>query len=147
MAIGPYAQTDQGLPYRSGVIEPPTWWRVADELAARIADGRLPAGAELRGEADLASDFDVGRDTMREALAWLAGLGAIELRRGYRARVRERQVQTVAIPRGSRLVLRRPTAKEQREMGLHPTATVAEVTTGGHPALIYDALVTTFTTA
>lgn len=129
------------------MIEQPAWWRVAEELTARIADGRLPAGTDLRAEADLALDLDVGRDTLRDALRWLAGTGAIELRRGYRARVRERQVQTVSVPRGSRIVLRRPTTKEQREMGLHATATVAEVTTGGQEALIYDALVTTFTTA
>src|SRR5690242_6147827 len=114
MAIG---ADGSPTPYGLGVIEPPAWWRVVDELTVRIADGRLPAGTELRGEADLALEMDVGRDTLRDALRWLAGTGAIELRRGYCARVRERQVQTVAMPRGSKLVLRRPTTDEQREMG------------------------------
>ena len=121
------------------------WWQVVDELTARIADGRLAPGDQLRGEADLALELNVGRDTLRDALRWLAADGAIELRRGYRARVRKRDRRTVAVPRDSVLTTRHPTRDEQAEMGLHATATVVEVRTGGYDPVVYDAMVTTFT--
>ncbi len=129
------------------MTDPPTprWWQVVDELTTRIADGRYAPGDQLPGENDLALELDVGRDTLREALRWLAIDGVVELRRGYRARVREREHQTVVVPRGSELIHRHPTEDEQRERGLHPAAVMVEVRTGGQEPAAYEAMVTTFT--
>jgi GntR family transcriptional regulator len=51
--------------------------RVYDELVARIADGRLPAGGRLPPERRLCEELDVSRATLRKALAALAKEGTI----------------------------------------------------------------------
>jgi GntR family transcriptional regulator len=56
--------------------------RVYDELAARIADGRLPAGAQLPAERELCREFAVSRVTLRRALASLAAIGVVEAVQG-----------------------------------------------------------------
>ena len=50
---------------------------------------RLPVGAQLPSEADLAAEFSVSRLTVREALKILAGRGLISLSQGRRAVVTE----------------------------------------------------------
>jgi len=61
--------------------------RVADDLAERVEQGEFPPGSELPAEPDLAGHYDVGKDTIRSALAELRGEGLIGTRRGYRAKV------------------------------------------------------------
>jgi GntR family transcriptional regulator len=56
--------------------------RVHDELAARIADGRLACGAQLPTERELCHEFAVSRVTLRKALSALAEAGAIEAFQG-----------------------------------------------------------------
>lgn len=43
-------------------------FRIRDELAARIASGRIPPGAKLPPEPELAEEMGVSRATLREAL-------------------------------------------------------------------------------
>ena len=43
-------------------------FRVREELAARIASGRVAPGAKLPPEPDLAEELGVSRATLREAL-------------------------------------------------------------------------------
>src|SRR4051812_22026667 len=52
--------------------------RVYDELAVRIADGRLPPGAQLPTERELCRELGVSRVTLRKALAALRAAGAVE---------------------------------------------------------------------
>lgn len=56
--------------------------RIAEELAARIATGEMPAGTFLPKETLLAEEFAVSRPTVRNALKQLAGMGLTQSRRG-----------------------------------------------------------------
>jgi GntR family transcriptional regulator len=56
--------------------------RVYDELASRIADGRLARGSQLAPERDLCREFAVSRVTLRRALASLAAIGLVEAVQG-----------------------------------------------------------------
>src|SRR5215470_14414728 len=56
----------------------PLYRRVQDELAARLADGRLPRGAQLPTERELCQELAVSRVTVRKALAALREAGVLE---------------------------------------------------------------------
>jgi GntR family transcriptional regulator len=66
----------------ASVSRSPLHRRVHAELAARIADGRLPRGSQLPTERELCQEFAVSRVTLRKALAALAAAGAIEAFQG-----------------------------------------------------------------
>jgi GntR family transcriptional regulator len=51
--------------------------RVADDLAARIDTGELPAGAQIPAERDLAEAYGVSYDSVRRATAALRDWGLI----------------------------------------------------------------------
>src|SRR5262249_22655663 len=55
---------------------------VRDEIAARIASGRLPPGAKLPAEPELAEELGVSRATLREALRSLEEDGFVTRTRG-----------------------------------------------------------------
>jgi DNA-binding FadR family transcriptional regulator len=57
---------------------------VADEIRARIAEGRLKEGDRLPQLADLADEFDISRPTLREALRILETEYLLDLRTGDR---------------------------------------------------------------
>ncbi len=61
---------------------------VIDAIEAQILSGRLPVGAALPGERSLASQYDVGRPLVREALQNLTARGLIEVSPGRGAFVR-----------------------------------------------------------
>lgn len=54
-----------------------TWQRVADDIAARIDSGELPAGSMLRGERALAEEYGVAIDTIRRATRHLREEGRV----------------------------------------------------------------------
>jgi DNA-binding GntR family transcriptional regulator len=56
--------------------------RIADELRAAIAGGRVRPGSRLPSERALAEEFDVSRATIVSAFHVLRGDGLIETRRG-----------------------------------------------------------------
>ncbi len=62
---------------RSGLVE-----QVIEQLRAEIRAGGLPLGERLPPEADLATTFGVGRNTVREAVRALAHAGLLEVRQG-----------------------------------------------------------------
>jgi len=64
--------------------------RVAQGIRAAIADGRHAPGTALPSEAELAAQYDVGRKTVRQALAELERAGDIVNRPGRRRQVRSR---------------------------------------------------------
>jgi GntR family transcriptional regulator len=106
--------------------------QVAAQLRARIADGTLAPGQELRSEPDLAAEFGTGRDTIRDALNLLRGEGLIETRRGFRTRVRERVEPTIVrLKRGQQIAARMPTPEERLEHDLPD----------GVPVFVVDGLV------
>ena len=56
--------------------------QVAKQLATRIAEGEWQPGEKLPSEAELRKAFNVGRSSLREALASLALIGLIRVRAG-----------------------------------------------------------------
>ncbi|MEM6463650.1 MAG: FCD domain-containing protein [Pseudomonadota bacterium] len=66
----------------------PAAQNVAKLLSSQIV-GQLHIGARLPSESELASQFEVSRVTVREALKILAGQGIVSLSRGRRATVRQ----------------------------------------------------------
>jgi GntR family transcriptional regulator, transcriptional repressor for pyruvate dehydrogenase complex len=56
--------------------------QVAKRLAARITEGDWQAGERLPSEAELQRGYEVGRSSLREALASLAFIGLIRVRHG-----------------------------------------------------------------
>jgi DNA-binding FadR family transcriptional regulator len=60
---------------------------VFDQIAGRILDGSLIAGAVLPPERVLTQEFGVNRQALREALQRLAQLGLVEIRHGGATRV------------------------------------------------------------
>ncbi len=56
--------------------------QVAKKLAACIAEGAWQPGEKLPSEAELCKAFNVGRSSLREALASLAFIGVIRVRAG-----------------------------------------------------------------
>lgn len=56
--------------------------RIVATLAGEIRRGRLPHGSRLPGEHELASRFDVSRNTVRQALAELGSRGLIATHSG-----------------------------------------------------------------
>ncbi len=61
---------------------------VAEQLRDAILDGRFPAGTKLPPERELATEFDVNRTSIREAIKVLEGLGLVSVRQGDGATVR-----------------------------------------------------------
>lgn len=61
--------------------------RVSEILARRIIQHMSP-GEQLESEAELASNYEVSRVTVREALKILSGKGLLQIQRGRRAEVR-----------------------------------------------------------
>ena len=52
--------------------------QLTSDFRSRILDGRLPAGTRLPADNDLAAEYQLSRDTVRQALALLADEGLIE---------------------------------------------------------------------
>ncbi|HHX91313.1 MAG TPA: GntR family transcriptional regulator [Paracoccus sp.] len=65
----------------------PHYLRILNILRERIRSGTYAVGARIPSEADLCREFNVSRQTVREALRQLTGTGYIERRQGSRTRV------------------------------------------------------------
>lgn len=78
-------------PGRDIVLDPgspePLYHQVSQQLHAAIADGRLPAGAKLGNEVDLAADLRLSRPTVRQAIQTLVNQGLLVRRRGIGTQV------------------------------------------------------------
>lgn len=62
---------------------------IADELLARIADGRLAPGAKLKSTRDLADEFGVGEKSIYRVISLLKASGQVEGRQGKGTFVRD----------------------------------------------------------
>ena len=104
--------------------------QVADAIRQKISNGDLAPGDKLQSEKYLAEEYDVGRDTIRDALQHLRKEGLIESRRGYRTTVRRSiQREVVVLPSGQSIFARMPTPEE-----CHQHNIVVE----GVPVLVVD---------
>lgn len=66
------------------------WSAIRTELLEKIERGEWPVGHRLPAETELATQFGVGRSTIRDALRTLADDGYIHRQRGAGTRVRQR---------------------------------------------------------
>ncbi len=69
---------------------PPPSRRIADELGSEIRSGRLPSGARLPSERELAEQHKVARNTVRQAFALLRAEGLVVAEHGRGVFVRPR---------------------------------------------------------
>ena len=78
-------------PGRDIVLDPgspePLYFQVSRQLHAAIEDGRLPAGARLGNEVDLAANLRLSRPTVRQAIQTLVNQGLVVRRRGVGTQV------------------------------------------------------------
>jgi GntR family transcriptional regulator len=94
----------------------PLHQQVSNDLRQKINDGTLPPDSELKAEKDLAHDYGVGKDTIRDALLVLKAEGLIETRRGYRARVRSTvPKERVWLRSGETVTARMPVQSERQQ--------------------------------
>jgi DNA-binding GntR family transcriptional regulator len=63
--------------------------QLADELRTKITRGELPPGSTLQSEGDIAAEYGMGRDAVRQALVVLRGEGLVVTERGRRSVVRQ----------------------------------------------------------
>lgn len=97
----------------------PIYRQVADDLRRHIHAGDWPPGTELQAEADLAREYGVGIDAVRDGLAVLAAEGLVEKRRGHRTRVRETGPMSVApFPPDHRVRARVASEEDARRHGV-----------------------------
>jgi GntR family transcriptional regulator len=80
----------------TGEARQPRYRVIEDELTRRIEAGTYPVGSLLPSESALADEFSVTRMTVRQALARLAALGAIERRHGHGTTVAAIKLRRVA---------------------------------------------------
>lgn len=78
------------------------WKLVRDALAGMIAEGELGPGARLPTEAELAARFEVGRHSIRRAVAELAQAGRLSVEQGRGTFVSEAPRITYLIGRRTR---------------------------------------------
>lgn len=89
------SKTDIAFPaWKAGreiVLDPgspePLYFQVSRQLHAAIVDGRLPAGARLDNEVDLAASLHLSRPTIRQAIQTLVNQGLLVRRRGVGTQV------------------------------------------------------------
>ncbi|WP_329044882.1 GntR family transcriptional regulator [Amycolatopsis sp. NBC_01488] len=78
-------------PGREIVLDPgspePLYFQVSQQLQHAIEDGRLPAGARLGNEVDLAANLRLSRPTIRQAIQTLVNQGLLVRRRGVGTQV------------------------------------------------------------
>ena len=66
------------------------WHKVAEEISLQVSLGEWPVGSIIPGEIELAKQFNVSRDTMRKALAYLSQQGLFERKAHVGTRVKAR---------------------------------------------------------
>ncbi|MEV7014044.1 winged helix-turn-helix domain-containing protein [Streptosporangium sp. NPDC051022] len=118
------------------VIDPYSPESVYKQLAALLRDaidrGEYGPGEKLPSEGRLAQIYEVGRDTVRDALNLLRGEGRIVTTKGLGSRVRaDREIQVVVLPLGGEITSRMPTPQERERWDIPPGVPVFVVE---HPA-------------
>ena len=102
------------IDYSSGV---PVYRQVANAIRGEITSGRYLPGVWLPSEAQLAQMYGVGRDTVREALAYLRAEGQITTVRKRGSMVAGKPTrEPYHVPVGARVITRMPTPEERRDL-------------------------------
>lgn len=105
----------------------PIYKQVADVIRDKITSGQYAAGDDLPTAATLAAEYDVGRDTVRDALAVLRAEGLIVTERGRPAYVAGVDAQTVTLGPGDHVDVRGGTVTVTRNSGGTETYTAGTV--------------------
>jgi GntR family transcriptional regulator len=63
-------------------MAPPMYHQIADDLRAKIERGELAPGAQLPTELELREQYEASRNTIRDAIKRLSGLGLVETKPG-----------------------------------------------------------------
>lgn len=104
--------------------------QVADDLREQIKLGTLRPGEDLPGESRIASEYDVGTNTVRSALRLLRIERLVVTERAVGSRVREPEERsTMTIPPGARVTIRPADDVERRRFGLDEHEPVAVIET------------------
>lgn len=98
----------------------PVLRQVVDLLRSRVQSGEWQPGASLPAEKDLAHEYGVGLDTLRDALAVLRAEGTVRGGgRGRRAMVPPKvKLRWVSLRPGETLTGRMPTQPEREQYGI-----------------------------
>lgn len=116
----------------------PRYRQAAAALRGWITDGTWQPGDELPPEKRLADQMQVGKDTIRAALAVLRQEGLVDTTRGYRSVVREQRKRTpVHVPAGLPVTARMPTPIEREDLDIREGVPIFEIGGPGgelHPA-------------
>jgi GntR family transcriptional regulator len=60
----------------------PMYRQIAEDLREQIESGQLAPGQQLRTELELRDHYEASRNTVRDAIKWLANLGLVETKPG-----------------------------------------------------------------
>jgi len=74
--------------------------QIAEDLRRQIETGDLPPGSQLRTELELREKYDASRNTVRDAIKWLATRGLVETRPGQGTFVVEKIIPFITILTG-----------------------------------------------
>src|SRR5437868_5806140 len=95
----------------------PVYRQVANAIREDINASRYRPGAWLPSESQLAQMYEVGRDTVREALAYLRAEGRITTVRKRGSMVTaEPAREPYPVPAGTSVITRMPTPDERRDL-------------------------------
>lgn len=95
----------------------PIYKQLADAIREQIADGTYAPGQDLPTAAAIGDRYDVGRDTVRDALAVLRAEGLVLTERGRPAYVAEHPADVVRLEPGDQVDVRGGTATVTRADG------------------------------
>ena len=96
----------------------PVWRQLANTIRGQIERGELRPGQRLRTEPEYMDEYDLGRTTVRQAIATLRSEGVITTTRsGSRVRSRQSMVE-VFVSEHTRINTRMPTDAERRQWAL-----------------------------
>jgi GntR family transcriptional regulator len=89
---------------------------LAAHLRKQIRGGELNPGDRLPSEVALRQTYDLGRHTVRAAVAVLRAEGLVQIVRGWGAVVAEpRSMDDIELPSGATVTARMPTIEERHE--------------------------------
>jgi GntR family transcriptional regulator len=93
----------------------PLQWQLAALLRGRIVSGEWPPGRRVPSEKWLMQEYDLARNTVREALAALRAEGLVDVERGRGTRVRQPPAPEMIDAEPGSVVWSRPPTPEERQ--------------------------------
>lgn len=115
----------------------PLYLQIAQDLRRRIASGELRPGSRLAAERDLAHEYGVGVDTIRDALAQLRSEGLIRTIPRAGSYVREQiEPEIVRVLGPARIRARMPTPEERKKLRLDEGVPVLVIAYDGGERLL-----------